>query len=59
MFRKFLLVALLCLNSYKVLAEDKTLEDIPNKILVNIPGNYNYIDSLAKNEKQLTKKPGL
>lgn len=48
MFRKFILASLLCLSSYKVLAEDKKLEDIPNKILVNISENYDYSNSLVK-----------
>ncbi|HJD67484.1 MAG TPA: hypothetical protein LFV66_03390 [Rickettsia endosymbiont of Bembidion lapponicum] len=51
MFRKFILASLLCLNSYKTLAEDKKLEDLPNKILVNISENYNCSDSLVKNKK--------
>lgn len=59
MFRKFILASLLCLNSYKVLAEDKKLEDLPNKILVNISENYDYSNSLVKNKKQFTKKQGL
>lgn len=59
MFRKFILASLLCLNSYKVLAEDEKLEDIPNKILVNIFENYDYSNSLVKNKKQSTEKKEL
>lgn len=59
MFRKFILASLLCLNSYKVLAEDKKLEDLPNKILVNISENYDYSNSLVKNKKQFTEKKEL
>lgn len=59
MFRKFILASLLCLNSYKVLAEDEKLEDIPNKILVNISENYDYSNSLVKNKKQSTEKKEL
>ena len=59
MFRKFILVILLCLNSYKILAENKKLEDLPNKILVNISENYNCSDSLVKNKKQDTEKKKL
>ncbi|WP_341791307.1 hypothetical protein [Rickettsia endosymbiont of Gonocerus acuteangulatus] len=59
MFRKFILVILLCLNSYKVLAEDKKLEEISNKIVINISENYDYSDSLVKNKKQSTEKKKL
>lgn len=59
MFRKFILASLLCLNSYKILAEDKKLEDLPNKILVNISENYNCSDSLVKNKKQDAEKKKL
>ncbi|ARD86838.1 hypothetical protein A3306_06915 [Rickettsia bellii] len=59
MFRKFILASLLCLSSYKVLAEDKKLEDIPNKILVNISENYDYSNSLVKNKKQSIEKKEL
>ncbi|ASX28450.1 hypothetical protein BA173_06700 [Rickettsia sp. MEAM1 (Bemisia tabaci)] len=59
MFRKFILASLLCLNSYKILADDKKLEDLPNKILVNISENYNCSDSLVKNKKQDTEKKKL
>ncbi|WP_342225732.1 hypothetical protein [Rickettsia endosymbiont of Urophora cardui] len=59
MFRKFILVALLCVNSYKTLAEDKKLEDIPNKNLINISKNYSYSESSVKKKKQSTEKKKL
>ncbi|HJD61695.1 MAG TPA: hypothetical protein LFV90_06140 [Rickettsia endosymbiont of Columbicola hoogstraali] len=59
MFRKFILVALLCVNSYKTLAEDKKSESVPTRILINISENYNCSDSLVKNKKQDTEKKKL
>ncbi|MCC8378046.1 MAG: hypothetical protein LN567_06715 [Rickettsia endosymbiont of Graphium doson] len=59
MFGKFILASLLCVNSYKILAEDKKLEDLPDKILVNISENYNCSDSLVKNKKQDAEKKKL
>ncbi|WP_341789089.1 MULTISPECIES: hypothetical protein [unclassified Rickettsia] len=60
MFRKFILVALLCVNSYKTLAEDKKSESVPTKILINISENYNCSDSdLVEKRKQHIKEKKL
>ncbi|HJD67069.1 MAG TPA: hypothetical protein LFV66_01120 [Rickettsia endosymbiont of Bembidion lapponicum] len=60
MFRKFILVALLCLNSYKTLAEDKKAESVPTKILINISEKYNCSDSdLVEKRKQHIKEKKL
>lgn len=60
MFRKFILVALLCLNSYKTLAEDKKSESVLAKILINISENYNCSDSdLVEKRKQHIKEKKL
>lgn len=60
MFRKFILVALLCVNSYGTLAEDKKSESVPTKILINISENYNCSDSdLVEKRKQHIKEKKL
>lgn len=63
MFRKFILVALLCLNSYKVLAEDnKSKYVINNSIyvmdnnLLDVMESFKDNDSLVENKKKYIKE---
>ncbi|HJD65295.1 MAG TPA: hypothetical protein LFW10_04070 [Rickettsia endosymbiont of Diachasma alloeum] len=63
MFRKCILVALLCLNSYKVLAEDnKSKYVINNSIyvmdnnLLDVMESFKDNDSLVKNKKKYIKE---
>lgn len=63
MFRKFILVTLVCLNSYKTLAEDKKSEYVINNSiyvmdnnLLDIMENFKDKDSLVKNKKIYIKE---
>lgn len=63
MFRKFILVALLCLSSYKALAEDKKSECVINNSIyvmgnnfLDVMASFKNKDSLVKNKKNILRK---
>ncbi|WP_395476354.1 hypothetical protein [Rickettsia endosymbiont of Pantilius tunicatus] len=55
MFRKFILIALLCLNSYKALAEDNKSKYVINNSIY-VMESFKNKDSLVKNKKNILRK---